>query len=140
MQGNINSFIFLPCQSKNSYKNIQKGATTMSQVQVTSTEEPEEAKPTAHIKRPVPLWRNRDYVLLWSGQMISSVGTRVSMLAFPLLVLAINHSPAQAGLIGAMRALPYALLILPAGALVDRWNRKRVMILCDIGRAIALGC
>src|SRR6266516_6300693 len=139
MQGNINSFIFLPCQSKNIYKNIQKGATIMSQVQVTSTKELKEAKPTAHIKRPVPLWRNRDYVLLWSGQMISSVGTRVSMLAFPLLVLAITHSPAQAGLIGAMRALPYALLILPAGALVDRWNRKCVMILCDIGRAIALG-
>src|SRR6266702_3234489 len=139
MQGNINSFIFLPCQTKNIYKNIQKGATIMSQVQVTSIEEPKEAEPTAHTRRPVALWRNRDYVLLWSGQMISSVGTRVSMLAFPLLVLAINHSPAQAGLIGAMRTLPYALLILPAGALVDRWNRKRVMILCDIGRAIALG-
>ena len=100
----------------------------MSQVQVT---------PTA--RRPVPLWRNHDYALLWSGQMISSVGTQVSMLAFPLLVLAITHSPAQAGLIAALRGLSYALLILPAGALVDRWNRKRVMIFCDIGRAIALG-
>src|SRR5256884_9631212 len=90
-------------------------------------------------KGPTPLWRNRDFMLLWSGQLVSSVGTRVSMLAFPLLVLAITHSPAQAGLIGAMRALPYALLILPAGALVDRWNRKRVMILGDIGRAIAFG-
>ena len=111
----------------------------MSQEQVTSTEELKEAKPTAPTRRPVPLWRNRDYVLLWSGQMISSVGTQVSMLAFPLLVLAITHSPAQAGLIAALRGLSYALLILPAGALVDRWNRKRVMILCDMGRAIALG-
>src|SRR5438876_10416757 len=111
----------------------------MSQVQVTSLEEVKVAAPVEPVKRSVPLWRNRDYVLLWSGQMISAVGTRVSMLAFPLLVLAITHSPAQAGLIGAMRALPYALLILPSGALVDRWNRKRVMILCDIGRAIALG-
>src|SRR2546430_11828576 len=135
----LNSFLLLLCQSKNTYENVQKEATTMSQVQVTSIEEPMEAEPTAHARRPVALWRNRDYVLLWSGQMISSVGTRVSMLAFPLLVLAITHSPAQAGLIGAMRALPYALLILPAGALVDRWNRKRVMILCDIGRAIVLG-
>ena len=111
----------------------------MSQIQVTSIEESNEAEPIGHTRRSVPLWRNRDYVLLWSGQMISSVGTRVSMLAFPLFVLALTHSPAQAGLIGAMRALPYALLILPAGALVDRWNRKRVMILCDIGRAMALG-
>src|SRR5436309_601038 len=111
----------------------------MSEVQVTSTEELKEAKPTEPSRRYVPLWRNRDYMLLWWGQMISAVGTRVSMLAFPLFVLALTHSPAQAGLIGAMRGLPYALLILPAGALVDRWNRKRVMILCDIGRAIALG-
>ena len=111
----------------------------MTQVQVTSLEEVKEAETTVSVKRPVPLWRNRDYVLLWSGQMVSSVGTRVSMLAFPLFVLAVTHSPAQAGLIGAMRGLPYALFILPAGALVDRWNRKLVMILCDIGRAIALG-
>jgi len=67
------------------------------------------------------------------------VGTRVSQLAFPLLVLALTHSPAQAGLIAALRGLPYALFILPAGAMVDRWNRKRVMILCDAGRAVALG-
>ena len=111
----------------------------MSQVQVTSTEELKKAKPTALTRRPVPVWRNRDYALLWSGQMISSVGTRVSMLAFPLLVLAITHSPAQAGLIAALRGLPYALFVLPAGALIDRWNRKRVMILCDTGRALALG-
>ena len=111
----------------------------MSHVQVTSNEEVKATEPTAPAKRLVPLWHNRDYVLLWSGQMISSVGTQVSMLAFPLLVLAITHSPAQAGLIAALRGLPYALFVLPAGALIDRWNRKRVMILCDIGRAIALG-
>ena len=67
-------------------------------------------------EKRVTLWRNRDYMLLWSGQMVSSIGTRVSMLAFPLLVLAITHSPAQAGLIAALRGLPYALFILPAGA------------------------
>ena len=111
----------------------------MSQAQVTPIEEVNGAEQTEASRRFVPLWRNRDYILLWSGQMISSVGSRVSMLAFPLLVLALTHSPAQAGLIGAMRGLPYALLILPAGTLVDRWNRKRVMILCDIGRALALG-
>ena len=111
----------------------------MSQVQVTSLEEVKVAAPQKPVKQPGSLWRNRDYMLLWSGQMVSAVGTRVSMLAFPLFVLAITHSPAQAGLIGALRGLPYALFILPAGALIDRWNRKLVMILCDIGRALALG-
>ena len=85
------------------------------------------------------LWRNRDFVLLWSGQAVSSIGTQVSQLAFPLLILAVTHSPALAGLLGAARTVPYLALSLPAGALVDRWDRKRVMILCDTGRALAVG-
>jgi MFS family permease len=88
---------------------------------------------------PVPLWRNRDYLLLWGGQAVSSVGGEASNLAFPLLILALTHSPAQAGFASALRALAYLLLGLPAGALIDRWDRKRVMILCDLGRALALG-
>lgn len=89
--------------------------------------------------RPVPLWRNRDYVLLWSGQLVSELGSTASRLAFPLLILYLTRSPAQAGLLGAANGLPYAFLCLPAGAYIDRWNRKRVMILCDAGRALALG-
>ena len=85
------------------------------------------------------LWRNRDYLLLWSGQIISEIGSKSSLLAFPLLVLFLTGSPAQAGLLGALRGLPYILFCLPAGALIDRWNRKRVMILCDTGRALAMG-
>jgi MFS family permease len=85
------------------------------------------------------LWHNRDYLLLWSGQAISLIGTQVSQLALPLLVLAFTHAPAQAGIVGALKALPYLVVSLPAGALMDRWNRKRVMMLCDSGRALALG-
>lgn len=88
--------------------------------------------------KPASLWRNRDYLLLLSGQVVSNVGTQVSTLAFPLLVLALTGSPAQAGFVGTMRVIPYLLLSLPAGALIDRWNRKRVMILCDTGRALCL--
>lgn len=84
------------------------------------------------------LWRNRDYMLLWGGQVISSTGTQVSTLAFPLLILALTRSPALAGFAGALRALPYLLFSLPAGALIDRWDRKRVMIVCDTGRALAM--
>ncbi|HEX7735378.1 MAG TPA: MFS transporter [Ktedonobacteraceae bacterium] len=85
-----------------------------------------------------PLWRNRDYMLLWCGQLVSSTGSQISLLAFPLLVLAVTGSPAQAGIVGALRGLPFALLCLPAGALVDRWDRKKVMLICDSGRALAL--
>ncbi len=89
-------------------------------------------------KKPRALWFNRDYMLLWSGQIVSNVGTQVSQLAFPLLILAITRSPALAGFAGALRALPYIIFSLPAGALIDRWDRKRVMILCDIGRAVSM--
>lgn len=84
------------------------------------------------------LWHNRDYLLLWSGQIISSLGTQLSLLAFPLLILALTKSPAQAGIVGTLRALPYIVLSLPAGALVDRWNRKKIMIYCDAGRALCM--
>ena len=111
----------------------------MSTVQENSINETfneiQEAKPYA--RRPVPLWRHRDFLLLASGQAVSSVGSQISLVAFPLLILALTNSPAQAGLMTALRGLPYALFCLPAGALVDRWDRKLVMILCDIGRAIA---
>jgi predicted MFS family arabinose efflux permease len=85
------------------------------------------------------LWRNRDYLTLWGAEAISALGTQASALAFPLLILAATGSPAQAGLMGAIRGLPYLLFGLPAGGLVDRWDRKRVLVLCDTARALALG-
>lgn len=85
------------------------------------------------------LWQNRDYLCLLAGQAVSSIGSQMKILAFPLLVLALTNSPAQAGLVGALRSVPTALLSLPAGVLVDRWDRKRLMILCDLGRALVLG-
>src|SRR5437764_2894021 len=88
--------------------------------------------------QPQSLWRNRDYLLLWSGQALSDMGGAVSGLAFPLLVLAVTNSPAQAGFVAAFRALPALLFNLFAGVLVDRWNRTWVMLTCDIGRALCL--
>jgi MFS family permease len=93
-------------------------------------------KPAARLPS---LWRNRDYMLLWSGQMVSQLGGGVSQIAYPLLILALTHSPAKAGIVGALFSLPYLVFSLPAGAYIDRWDRKRVMILCDCGRALALG-
>lgn len=78
----------------------------------------------------VPLWRNRDYLLLWLGQAVSSLGTRFTQFAFPLLIVGLTRSIAAAGLAYSLEQLPYVLLSLPAGALVDRWPRKRVMLLC----------
>lgn len=85
-----------------------------------------------------PLSRNRDFRLLWLGSVVSVLGSRASAVAYPLLVLGLTGSAADAGLVGFTATVPYPLL-LPAGALVDRWNRRRLMIGCDIGRALALG-
>ena len=87
---------------------------------------------------PTPLWRNRDYLLLWGSQAVSSAGSSASSLALPLLILALTHSPAQAGFAGALRSLAYVVLGLPAGVLIDRWNRKLTLIVCDTGLALAL--
>lgn len=89
-------------------------------------------------KTNVPLWRNRDYMLLWSGQVVSVIGTGATQIVYPLLILALTNSPAAAGIGGALVSIPYIVFSLPAGALVDRWDRKRVMIYCDIGRALTL--
>jgi len=85
-----------------------------------------------------PLSRNRDYLLLWSGQVVSTLGSTASTVVYPLLILAITGSPKAAGIAGALRAIPYLVFSLPVGALIDRWDRKRVMILCDLGRCLAV--
>ncbi|HZU14841.1 MAG TPA: MFS transporter [Chloroflexota bacterium] len=87
---------------------------------------------------PLPLHRNRDYLLLWSGQTVSAVGSQISGFVIPLLVLILSRSPAQAGLAGALEGVPYILFSLPAGALADRVNRKSIMIVADVVRAGAM--
>lgn len=66
------------------------------------------------------------------------LGSRATATAYPLLVLALTGSPALAGTIGFLATLPYILWQLPAGAITDRVNRRRMMVLCDVGRLLAL--
>jgi predicted MFS family arabinose efflux permease len=91
------------------------------------------------VTEPVPLRHNRDFQLLWSGQVVSVVGSQISKIANPLLVLAMTGSPAKAGIAGFAAMLGYLLFPLPAGALVDRLDRKRTMITCDAIRLLAVG-
>jgi hypothetical protein len=87
----------------------------------------------------VPLRRNRDYMLLQVGQLLSSAGTQTTSIAYPLLVLAITDSPAKAGIVAFARTLPAALFALPAGVAADRWSRRRLMIAADAVRVLAVG-
>jgi MFS family permease len=88
---------------------------------------------------PTPLWRNRDFVLLQSGQLLSAMGSEATAIAYPLLALAVTHSPARAGVVSFARLLPYALLQLPAGVAADRVDRRRIMIAADLVRVAAIG-
>ena len=78
-------------------------------------------------------------MLLWVGQLISTVGNRVATVAFPLLVLATTHSPAKAGITGFAEMLPALLFTLYAGAVLDRVDRRRVMLAAETVRVLAMG-
>lgn len=67
--------------------------------------------------------------------MLSTIGSESTAIAYPLLVLAVTHSPAKAGVVGFARILPWALFGFAAGVVTDRVPRKRVMLTADVVRA-----
>jgi len=71
------------------------------------------------------LWRNTDFVKLWSAQTISGLGSAVSFLALPLIAASLlNATSFQMGVLAAVRTLPALLLGLFAGVWVDRHRRR----------------
>jgi MFS family permease len=80
------------------------------------------------------LVRNRNFSLLWVGQLVSFFGDRVHQVAIGVLVLQ-RGTPLDVGIVFAATALPNVFLGPLAGALVDRWDRRTTMIACDFVRA-----
>src|SRR5258707_5402553 len=78
---------------------------------------------------------NSDFWKYWTGQTISNLGSSVTLFALPLLVYKITGSALNLGISTAANMLPYLLFGLILGAWADRVDRKRMMILTDIGRA-----
>jgi MFS family permease len=81
------------------------------------------------------LVRNRNFSLLWVGQIVSLFGDRIHVVALGFLVLQATGSPLQVGVTFAATAIPNVLLGSLAGTLVDRWDRRLTMIGCDLARA-----
>jgi MFS family permease len=85
----------------------------------------------------IPLSRNHNYQLLWVSQVLSVTGISASVIAFPLLVLALTGSAVKSGLVLGAITTMQLLAGLPAGALADRWNRKTIMLSCEAIQLIA---
>jgi Na+/melibiose symporter-like transporter len=108
----------------------------VSVVDGTASFEPE-SQPKRKKKKGLPL--NRDFLLLWSGAGASFLGSRINAISYTLLVFWATGSASKAGMVGFAALLPNLLVQLPAGALVDQWDRRWTMIICDLGRLIAVG-
>src|SRR5256885_15296312 len=87
--------------------------------------------------RLTPLWRNRDFVLLQTGQLLSSAGTSLTTIAYPLLTLAVTHSAAKTGVVAFVRLAPLGLFSLVAGLAAGRRSRQALMVVLDAGPVVA---
>ncbi|NBE79921.1 MFS transporter [Micromonospora sp. NEAU-HG-1] len=86
------------------------------------------------------MWRNSDFRSLWIGQTASQLGEHASLVILPLIaVLTLNVGADQLGVLRAVGQAPQLLLALFVGVWVDRWRTRTVMVLADLGRALALG-
>jgi len=90
--------------------------------------------------RPPSLWRDLDFVKLWIGQTISEIGSRITIVALPLVaVLILNARPFQMGMLAGIGGFASLIFGLAAGLCVDRLRRRPILILTDLGRAAVLG-
>ena len=91
------------------------------------------------MRKPGGLWRHRDFLSLWGAETISQFGTQVSLLALPLVaILVLEESAFKIAALTSVEFLPFLLFTLPAGVWVDRLRRKPILVLGNVGRAVAL--
>ncbi len=82
------------------------------------------------------LWHNRNFNIFWLGQTLSVLGDGFGFIALPLLVLQATGSVAQMGLVTATFGVAQLVAGVFAGPIVDRVNRRQLMILCDVARTL----
>src|SRR5438128_12098724 len=86
------------------------------------------------------LWRHPDFLKLWAGETVSQFGTQVTFLAVPTVAILVLHAgPFQVGLLSALEFLAFPVLGLVAGVYADRLRRRPIMVVCGLGRLLALG-
>jgi MFS family permease len=85
------------------------------------------------------LWRNPEFVKLWASLTVTSFGAQITNLALPLTAaVLLQATPWQMGVLVALETLPFALVSLHAGVLIDRVRKLPIVIAADVGRGVAL--
>lgn len=103
---------------------------------MTTTQPTDPTTTTTTAPPAIPLSRNTNYRLLWGGQLLSEFGFNATTIAFPLVVLAVTGSATGSGIVLGTIAAAQLLAGLPAGTLVDRVSRKKVMLVCEAAQAL----
>ncbi len=101
--------------------------------QLVESEEPL-ASPAVSMEKPASAWsalRNRDYALLFWGQLISATGTQMQIVAVAWQVYLLTHSAIALGIIGLLQAIPRLLFSLVGGVFADRFDRRRLLLLIE---------
>ncbi len=98
-----------------------------------------EASPQLSRGSPARVLRNPNFRRLWVGSVTSAAGTAVGSIVLTWLVYSSTHSAIAISFLGIVQFLPTLFFGLLAGALIDRLDRRRLMLTCDIGRAICFG-
>ncbi len=87
------------------------------------------------------LWPNRDFVLLFSAQVISLTGSGVTTVGLALFAYQLTGGPSAAAVVGnalMLRILAFLLFSQPAGVLADRWDRRKMLVASDVIRCALL--
>src|SRR5262245_42541973 len=85
------------------------------------------------------LWRHPEFMKLWTSMTVTSFGAQITNLALPLTAAVMLHAtPWQMGVLVALETLPFALVSLHAGVLIDRVRKMPIVIACNVGRGLAL--
>lgn len=88
------------------------------------------------LRFPRVLREERQFRLLFSGQVLSVLGDRVMMVALPFAVLAVGGTVRDVALVSTAQFLPFAVLALPAGVWADRLDRKSILVASDVTRFV----
>lgn len=91
------------------------------------------------MNRRLPASLGREFNLLWCGQTVSNVGDRITVFVVPTVMIFVLHASAlEVGIVAMAQYLGIPLLGPVAGVLVDRWDKRWAMVLCDVVRLVAV--